>query len=134
VCPSILQWLKWLLGSLHCCVVVVVFLFFPSFHFFFPSLEASWFSFYLEPLGYPFLWPMFSRYCACTHASSTILGLKSFTCFRRWICRPPRYTMPLLFPKVVSLDPLVLYIPDKVELGLDEGFEFLPPSYWRITL
>jgi len=31
------------------------------FHFFFPSLESSWCSFCLELLGYPFLWPMFSR-------------------------------------------------------------------------
>ena len=44
------------------------------------------------------------------------------------------YTLPLPPPEVVPPDPLVLYIPDRVELGLDDGFEFLPPSYWRITL
>jgi hypothetical protein len=43
------------------------------------------------------------------------------------------YTMPLLMPEVVPLDPLVLYIPDRVELGI-EGFEVLPPSYWWITI
>jgi len=44
------------------------------------------------------------------------------------------YTLPLALPKVVPPDPLVLYIPDRVELGLDEGFEVLPPSYWWIIL
>jgi hypothetical protein len=39
------------------------------------------------------------------------------------------YTLPLLPLEVVPLDPLVLYIPDKVELGLDDGFEVLRPSY-----
>jgi hypothetical protein len=39
------------------------------------------------------------------------------------------YTLPLPLPKVVPPDPLYLYIPNRVELGLDEGFEFLPPSY-----
>jgi hypothetical protein len=44
------------------------------------------------------------------------------------------YTMRLPLLEVVPLDPLVLYILDRVELGLDEGFEVLPPRYWWITL
>jgi len=91
VLQSILQWSQWFLGSLHWFLVVFVFLSFPPYHFFFPSFEASWFSFYLELLGLPFNWPVFSRYFSCTHASSIVLGLKSITCFHRWLCKPPIY-------------------------------------------
>jgi hypothetical protein len=83
VWPSMLQLLQWLLGSLLYCVGVVVFLYFLPFHFFFPSLEASWFYFFFKPLGCPFFWPIFYRYYACTQASSIVLGLKSITYFRR---------------------------------------------------
>jgi hypothetical protein len=38
------------------------------------------------------------------------------------------YTLPLPLPEVVPPNPLVVYIPDRVGLGLDEGFEALPPS------
>jgi hypothetical protein len=45
------------------------------------------------------------------------------------------YTLcPYLLLEVMLVDPLVLYIPNKVELGLNEGFEILPLSYWWITL
>jgi hypothetical protein len=44
------------------------------------------------------------------------------------------YTPPLSLPEVVPPNPLVLYIPDRIELGLYEGFEVLPNSYWQITL
>jgi hypothetical protein len=44
-----------------------------------PSLEASWWYLCLELLGCRFLSPMFSKYCACTHASSIVLGLKNIT-------------------------------------------------------
>jgi hypothetical protein len=137
--------------------VVFVFLSFPPYHFFFPSFEASWFSFYLELLGLPFNWPVFSTYFSCTHASSIVLGLKNITLFKIWLCSPPQileeyiwvlgidtqhdghlfeligvllYTLLLPLPQVVPLDPLVLYIHDMVEFRLDEGFEVLPPSYW----
>jgi hypothetical protein len=32
------------------------------------------------------------------------------------------------------MDPLILYIPNREELGLDEAFKILPLSYWWITL
>jgi hypothetical protein len=44
------------------------------------------------------------------------------------------YTLRLHLPKAMPLDPLVLYIPDRVGLGLNEGFEVLPLCYWWITL
>jgi len=40
----------------------------------------------------------------------------------------------LLLLEVVPPYPLFLYILDMVELGLDEGFEVLPPSHRWITL
>ena len=64
---------------------------FPPFFFFFPSLEASCCSFCFNPLDYALFKPMFSKYCACTQASSTDLGLNNITCSRRWRCRPPKY-------------------------------------------
>ena len=39
------------------------------------------------------------------------------------------YTLPLPLPEVVPPDPLVLYIPNMIDLGLDDGFEVLLPSY-----
>jgi hypothetical protein len=44
------------------------------------------------------------------------------------------HMLPLLLPEVMPMDPLVLYIPNRVELGLNEGFEILALSYKRITL
>jgi hypothetical protein len=35
----------------------------------------------------------------------------------------------MLFPEVIPFDPLVLYIYNRVELGLDDDFEVLPHSY-----
>ena len=89
--PSILQWLKWLFGSMHWFVVVVLFL---SYHFnFFFSLETSWLPFILEPLGYPLILPIFSIYCSCTHASLNLMGLKRFTCLHKCLFRHPKYLM-----------------------------------------
>ena len=85
------NWLQQLWGSLLWCAMVFVLLYFPPFHFSFPSLEDSWCSFFFEPLGYPFFWPMFSKYHSYTHPSSTFLGLKSVTCFRTRLCTPPKY-------------------------------------------
>jgi hypothetical protein len=39
------------------------------------------------------------------------------------------YTLSFSLPEVVPSDLLVLYIPDIVKLGHDDGFEVLPPSY-----
>jgi hypothetical protein len=39
------------------------------------------------------------------------------------------YTLPLPLPEVMPRDPLVLFIPNMIELGLNEGFEILPLSY-----
>jgi hypothetical protein len=44
------------------------------------------------------------------------------------------YTLSLPFLEVMPMDPLVLYIPDRIELGIKEGFEIFPLSYWWITL
>jgi hypothetical protein len=58
-----------------------------------PLLPLRIFSvlFFLEPLRYPFLWLIFSRYCTYTHASSMVLGLKSITLLCRWLCRLPKH-------------------------------------------
>ena len=66
VWPSMLQWLQWLLGSLHYCVVAAVFLSFPPFFFFFHSLEVSCSFFCFDPLNYALFRPIFSKYCAYT--------------------------------------------------------------------
>ena len=86
--PSMLQWL---LGSLHWCVVVAVFLSFPPFFFFFPSLEAYCCSFFFNPLYCTLFRPMFSRYYACTQASPNFLGLNNIIFSRTWRCRPQKY-------------------------------------------
>lgn len=96
-----------------------------------------------EPLRCLFFSFMFSRYCICTQASSIILGLNNVTFFCRWLCRPPKYlkimfrflgetqhyfhlpefyvvflyTLPLSLPKVIPPNPLVPYIPNRVQLG-----------------
>jgi hypothetical protein len=44
------------------------------------------------------------------------------------------YAIPVFLLEVVPPNPLVLYIPNRVKLGLDEGFEVLSPSYWQINL
>jgi len=44
------------------------------------------------------------------------------------------YTLSLCFLEVMPSNPVVLYIPNGVELGLDENFKILPYSYWRISL
>jgi hypothetical protein len=33
------------------------------------------------------------------------------------------HTLPMPFPEVMSMDPLVLYIPSSVELGINESFK-----------
>jgi hypothetical protein len=88
VCTPIFQWLQWFLGSLYWCVMDFIFLPFPSFHFFFPSLKSSWFSFYLELLGFPFSWHNIYIYCAFTHSSSSIFVFKRITFFNRCLCIP----------------------------------------------
>ena len=42
---------------------------YPLLSTFFFSLEAYWLPLFLEPLGCPLVLPIFSIYCACTHAS-----------------------------------------------------------------
>lgn len=82
---------QWLLGSLYCCVVAGIFLSFTPFRFFFPSLEASYCSFCFNPLDCTLFRPMFSRYYACTQASSIDLGLNNINFSHRWWCISPKY-------------------------------------------
>lgn len=70
--------------------MVFIFLFFPYFHFF-TFLEASWCSFYFEPLDFCFFWPMLSKYYTHIEASPIVIGLNSNNYFHRWLCRPQRY-------------------------------------------
>jgi len=62
---------------------------FPPFHLF--SLQVSWCSFCFNPLNFPFFGHMFSKSCACTHASSIYLVSNNITCLCRCLCRPRRY-------------------------------------------
>lgn len=126
--------------AMVCCGWCIIF-FFPPFHLFFPSLEASWCSFSFDPLNFLFFQFVFSKYCAYTQASSTNLGFNNITCFRRWLCKPPKYlrSVSMLFGEISTIMDMFLnfvypYTFSPLPLWIYDGFETHLHSHLRISL